>query len=217
MTGAGELGDIPRLAVSLIDTKGDSGVADVTSLPPVDQQAMDTAARQYLDRLQEVGGDSIRVTDKQMYNFHHLGFISRLFPNARIIHCERDPMDTCLSEYFQNFRRANFFTFDLEHLGLYYVQYQRLMEHWRAVLDTSILEINYERHVADPEGTCRRMLDYLDLEWDPKCLEFHESKRVTKTASRDQVRQPIYIRSAGRWRNYESHLEPLKRALGDSS
>ena len=217
VTGAGELGDVPKLAISLVHTREDPDAADTMPLPAVDQEAVDAAARKYLDRLHELGGDSIRVTDKQMYNFQHLGLITRLFPGARIIHCERDPIDTCLSEYFQNFKRGNFFTFDLEHLGRYYVQYRRLMGHWREVLDTPILEINYERHVADPEGTCRRMLDFLDLEWDPKCLEFHESKRVTKTASRDQVRQPIYTRSAGRWRNYESHLEPLKRALADSS
>ena len=148
-------------------------------------------------------------------NFQQLGLIQMLFPRARVIHCARDAMDTCLSCYFQNFRLGNLYAFDLEHLGAYYVQYQRLMAHWRRVLDTPMLEIRYEDHVAEPERTCREMLAFLDLEWDPQCLRFHESRRVIRTASRDQVHEPIYTRSVARWRNYEGHLGPLKEALAE--
>ena len=126
----------------------------------------------------------------------------------------RDPLDTCLSGYFQNFARGNFHSFDLRHVGLYYKLYEKVMEHWRATLDMSLLQVRYEEHVAEPERVCRAMLDFLGLEWDARCLGFHESKRVVKTASRDQVRQPIYTRSAGRWRHYEHHLGPLKEAFG---
>ncbi len=89
------------------------------------------------------------------------------------------------------------------------------MQHWRRVLDIPMLEVRYEDHVAEPERTCREMLAFLDLEWDPQCLRFHESKRVVRTASRDQVREPIYTRSVARWRNYERHLGPLKEALAE--
>ena len=147
------------------------------------------------------------------YNFQCLGLISLLFPNARVIHCVRDPLDTCLSCYFQSFRHGNFQCFDLRHVGLFYTQYLRLMRHWRETLDMPMLEVRYEEHVAEPERVAREMLDFLGLEWDPRCLRFHESKRVVKTASRDQVRRPIYTRSAGRWRHYEHHLGPLKEAL----
>jgi hypothetical protein len=148
------------------------------------------------------------------YNFLNLGLISHLFPRARIIHCVRDPIDTCLSCYFQNFARGSFFAFDLRHAGLYYRQYERLMAHWGELLDLPIMEVRYEEHVGEPEKVCRNMLDFLRLDWDPACLRFHESSRFTKTASRDQVREPIYTSSAGRWRNYERHIGPLIEALG---
>jgi hypothetical protein len=147
------------------------------------------------------------------YNYRNLGLIALLFPRARVIHCLRDPIDTCLSCYFQNFATGSFFSFDLGHAGLYYRQYERLVAHWRKVLDRPMLEVRYEEHVAEPERICREMLNFLGLEWDPACLRFHESRRFTNTASREQVRKPIYTSSSGRWQNYERHLEPLKEAL----
>jgi tetratricopeptide (TPR) repeat protein len=220
--GAGELGRVSDIALALKaaqdpQSPDDSHNAGPEYLAAVKQAELDAAANGHLDWLARQGGDAIRVTDKMPYNFSYLGLINRLFPGARIIHCRRDPLDTCLSCYFQSFGRGNFHAFDLTHVGLYYRQYERLMDHWRATLDRPMLDVDYERHVTDPEATCRRMLEFLDLDWDPNCLEFHDSKRVVKTASRDQVRQPIYTRSAGRWRNYERHLEPLKQALAGSA
>ena len=211
--GAGELRDITRIGESLkmAPFAEDSDCAQPVDL---DQEALDTAAERHLERLRALGGDALRVTDKMPYNYLHLPLIWMLFPRARVIHCARDPLDTCLSCYFQNFARGNFQTFDLRHAGLYYKQYEKVMEHWRATLDMPLLEVRYEEHVAEPERVCRAMLDFLGLEWDARCLGFHESKRVVKTASRDQVRQPIYTRSAGRWRHYEHHLGPLKEAFG---
>ena len=103
--------------------------------------------------------------------------------------------------------------FDLRHAGLFHRQYQRLMAHWKDALDLPVLEVQYEEHVAEPEKVCREMLEFLGLDWDPACWRFHESRRYTKTASRDQVRKPIYTSSAGRWEKYASHLEPLKQGL----
>jgi hypothetical protein len=147
------------------------------------------------------------------YNFLHLGLISQLYPGARVIHCRRDPLDTCLSGYFQNFRRGSFQTYDLDHLGRYFVQYQRLMDHWREVLDIRVLDVAYEDVVADLEGQSRRLVDFVGLAWDENCLRFYDSDRPVFTASHDQVRQPIYSRSVGRWRHYERHLGPLIVAL----
>jgi tetratricopeptide (TPR) repeat protein len=209
---AGELRDVGRLAGSLglgFQKEGDG--AD--SRPSLDSESLNAAASRHLECLRSQGGNAKRLTDKMPYNFLHLGLIALLFPRGRVIHCVRDPIDTCLSCYFQNFATRNFFSFDLGHAGVYYRQYERLMAHWKKVLDRPILAVRYEEHVAEPERVCREMLDFLELDWDPACLRFHESRRFTKTASRDQVRKPIYSSSSGRWQNYERHLEPLMEAL----
>lgn len=198
---------------------GDSGVVeaddnsgDGDAIP--DGEGLTAAAESYLQDLGARAGEARRVTDKMPYNFEHLGLISLMFASARVIHCRRDPLDSCLSCYFQNFRCGNFQTFDLGHLGLYYRNYERLMAHWHDVLDLPILDVSYEAHVEDPEGTLRDILEFLGLDWDPACLAFHDSKRFVKTASRDQIKKPIYKNSVRRWQNYEAHLTPLKDALG---
>ncbi len=213
---AGELRHMMRQAEGLGlgfqdgDLEDDSGAGAVE----LDGARLTAAAESYLKDLRARAGDSRRATDKMPYNFERLGLISLLFSGARVIHCRRDPLDSCLSCFFQNFRRGNFQTFDLRHVGLYHRQYERLMAHWRDVLDLPILDVSYEAHVEDPEGTLREILEFLELDWDPACLAFHESKRDVKTASRDQVKKPIYKSSVGRWRNYEAHLGPLREALG---
>ena len=211
--GAGELKDIGKLVPPVAQALILSEDGEVES-PVAIKDALNDAAEQHLQKLRKLGGGAARVTDKMPYNFMNLALISLLFSRARIIHCVRDPIDTCLSCYFQNFSRGNFQAFDLGHAGLFYRQYERLMAHWGEVLDLPILEVRYEEHVAEPEKVCRDMLEFLELDWDPACLRFHESRRFTKTASRDQVREPIYTSSAGRWRNYERHIGPLIEALG---
>ena len=183
----------------------------------LDRARLTAASVSYLQSLRALAGDATRVTDKMPYNFERLGLIALLFPKARVIHCHRHPLDSCLSCYFLNFYRGNFQTCDLRHMGLYYRQYQRLMEHWRDVLDLAMLEVSYEAHVEDPEKTCREILAFLDLDWDPACLQFHKSERYVRTASRDQVNKPIYRTSVGRWKNYETHIGPLKEALGSAT
>ena len=213
--GAGELeemGRIIRETVNEPDT--DEGYPDC--LGELDQAAVDRLAEGHLTMLRSFEDGVIRVTDKMPYNFVHLGMIARLFPNARVVHCARDPLDTCLSCYFQNFWRGNNFSFDLAWLGQYHRQYQRLMTFWRESLEIPIYDIQYEKLVNDLEGESRKLVDFLGLDWDPACLEFHTSKRLVHTASYEQVRQPIYNRSAGRWRRYERHLGPLREALGDA-
>ena len=210
--GAGELEDIPLFLREIAGGPG-SDQYYPECLTETDSVTLDTIAERHLDKLRERDDGAARFTDKMPYNFLYLGFISQLFPKARVIHCVRDPLDTCLSCFFQNFARGNFQTYDLRHLGGYYVQYQRLMRHWHEVLDIPIMDLVYEDLVADLEGKSRELVDFVGLDWDPQCLRFHESKRIVNTASYDQVRQPIYTRSVERWRHYERHLGPLKEAL----
>lgn len=173
-------------------------------------------ADEYLKRVTHRAGDALRVTDKMPANFLYAGLISAVFPRARLIHMQRHPLDTCLSVYFQNFFNVSPYANDLDDLADYYGQYLRIMEHWRAVLPAgSLLEVPYEDLVAQPEAWTRRMLEFIGLPWDPRCLEFQRTDRVVVTASRWQVRQQIHTSSAGRWRNYEKYLSPLRHLVPD--
>ncbi len=171
---------------------------------------MRTLAETYLRVLQERAGDSSRIVDKLPMNADYLGVIYSIFPNARIIYMQRDPIDSCLSCYFQHFSVAMNFTLDLKDLAHYFRQHQRLMAHWRAVLPAgSILDVPYAELVSDQEGSTRRILDFLGLEWDERCMDFHKTERHVVTASAWQVRQKIYKASVARWRNYEKFIGPL--------
>jgi tetratricopeptide (TPR) repeat protein len=182
-----------------------------------DGSSLSETARDYLERLSAGSGSALRVVDKMPANFMHAGLVHMTFPQARIIHVSRDPLDTCLSIYFQNFFNMGPHGNDLASLAHYYREYRRVTDHWRSVLPAaSFLEVPYEALIEDQEGWTRRMLDFLALPWDSKCLEFYKTDRVVLTASRWQVRQKIHSASAGRWRHYEKFLGPLKEALGDA-
>jgi len=173
--------------------------------------ALSGLAREYLERLRARAGGAARVVDKMPANFLHAGLIHIVFPRARIIHMQRDPLDTCLSIYFQNFAALRPFTSDLDSLRHYYGEYLRITDHWRAVLPAdTLLEVPYEALVENQEHWTRRMLEFIGVPWDPRCLDFHRTERAVITASRWQVRQKITHRSIGRWRNYEKHLAPLR-------
>jgi tetratricopeptide (TPR) repeat protein len=167
-------------------------------------------AASYLDLLQGLSSGAARVIDKFPTNFFLLGLIRAVLPQARIIHMQRDPRDTCLSIYFQQFEAANTHANDLEDLAHYYGEYQRLMRHWSNTLPTdALLHVPYERLAADPEAWSSRMVDFVGLPWDARCLDFHRTERTVVTASRWQVRQVMSTSSIGRWRSYEQHLGPL--------
>ncbi len=140
--------------------------------------------------------------------------IRLILSRARIIHCHRDPMDTCLSCFKTLFQEGNGYSYDLTELGHYYRTYERLMDHWRAVLPETILDVRYEDVVEDLETMARRLIDFCGLPWDDACLSFHETERPVHTASVARVRKPIYKSSLGRWRRYERHLGDLVEALG---
>ena len=171
-------------------------------------------AREYLEQLSAVSGPALRVIDKMPANFRYAGLIHAALPGARIIHMQRHPIDTCLSIYFHNFLNRGSYANDLENMAHYYAEYVRLTEHWRRVLPTTaLLEVPYEGLIADQEGWTRRLLDFIGLPWDARCLEFHRTDRVVITASKWQVRQKINSSSIGRWRNYAQHVGPLRHLV----
>ncbi len=159
-------------------------------------------------------GKAARVTDKMPRNFFFVGLIHLALPRARIVHCVRDPIDTCLSCFQIHFPAGQDFTYDLADLGRYYRLYARLMDHWRTVLPDRVLDVRYEDLVADPEPQMRALLDHCGLEWEDACRDFHRNRRAVHTASAHQVHRPIYRSSVARWRRYEKHLGPLLDALG---
>jgi len=206
---AGERDGIERI-VAALSTRDGGYPESVRTLLASD---LDRFARGYLDGLGSLPAETRRVTDKTPLNFLHLGLIAMLFPAARVVHCVRDAADTCLSCYFQDFEQGHAFAYDLRDLGAFYRLYVRLMRHWQSVLPLPVLKLDYEQLVAEPEGQSRRLLQFCGLEWDSRCLRFHETKTTALTASYDQVRRPLYRDSVARHRAYERHLEPLRRAL----
>lgn len=171
-------------------------------------------ATEYEARLRrDIGAGLLYVIDKHPLNFRDLGFIFMLFPKARIIHCTRDPLDTALSNYFQRFSSQYAYSFDLANIAHFYREYLRLMAHWRGTLPVQMIHVSYEDMVMHTEKTARSALDWLGLEWDERCLAPHTNPCAVETASRWQVRQPIYKESIGRWRHYENHLAALREML----
>ncbi len=186
-----------------------------TWLSKVSAQELKEIGEDYVRQITaEAPASATRVIDKGLANFQLLGLIYLVLPNARIIHVHRDPLDTCVSCYSKLFGRGLGFTYDLAELGRYYVAYERLMDHWRRVLPPQMLiDVRYEDVVEDLEGQARRLLEHCGLEWDPRCLQFHDLERWVHTASAAQVRKPLYRSSIGRWRAYEPHLGPLIDAM----
>jgi len=197
-----------------------SGRGDFLSFPDnlraLDRATLTAWGAEYVAGLQQRAPDARRITDKMPANFFAVGLIHLMLPDAKIIHVNRNPVDTCLSCFTRLFNRKQEHTYDLAELGQYYVHYARLMEHWRKVLPAgAFLDVNYEDIVADQETQARKLIEYCGLEWDAACLDFHNTQRSIRTASLTQVRQPIYTTSVERWRHYEKFLGPLLDALGD--
>lgn len=210
--GAGELAEIGGIASHLADAVGSGNVYPEAAMD-LDALTAVKLAERYVGYLQGIGGGALRVTDKMPGNFIHLGLISLLLPNAKIINCRRDPIDVSLSCYFQHFTAIMPFSRTLTDLGRYYLDYHRLMAHWRKVLPMEILDVDYEDMIADHEGMSRKIVAFAGLEWDDACLEFYNLDRPVKTASSWQVRQPIYSSSVARWQNYKKFIGPLQEII----
>jgi Flp pilus assembly protein TadD len=211
--GAGELDFMYRTCIGTIQMLRSSLNNYPECLDDLSLNHADGMSDIYLGPLIALNPTAMRITDKMPLNFFHLGLISRLLPGAKIIHCRRNAMDTCLSCHMAHFSAGNNFKYDLTDLGMFYRDYEALMSHWKQVLDPPILDVDYEHLVADPGGQSRRMIQFIGLPWDQRCLRPHETRRPTATASVQQVRQPIYQTSVERWRHYERFLQPLQIAL----
>jgi Flp pilus assembly protein TadD len=225
--GAGERKELDQVAATLHEQlssragEGDNRTGAPflpTAAYPACVQRLDAGlvrslAYGYLQRLARHAGTASRIVDKMPHNYLHLGLISMLFPQAHIVHCRRDPMDVCASAYFQNFKWMPHAA-SLEDIAFHHRYYTKLMDHWRRVLPMPIHEVVYEDMVADPVAESRKLVVACGLDWDERCLAFHRTKRVVQTASKLQVRQPIYRHAVGRWKHFQAHLEPLREALG---
>ena len=206
--GTGELPDMPAVA-----REGRRYPRDAAELGPEERRE---AGEAYLRRASvQRRTDRPLFIDKLPNNWMYVPFIHLVLPNAKIIDARRHPLGCCLSNFRQHFARGQDFTYDLDDLGLYYANYVRLMAHVDAMLPGRVHRVIYERMVDDTESEVRALLDYCGLEYEPACLAFHETERAVRTASSEQVRQPIYRDATEEWRRYEAHLDPLKKALGE--
>ena len=179
----------------------------------IDNEASIRLAQQYLDYTNIEPSNAQVVTDKMLGNFLRLGLIALLFPNARVIHCQRDPLDTCVSCYTQDFAHGLRFSTSLENLGMFYNSYVDLMQHWHENLPLDVIDIQYEQLVADGQNNIRKILTFCGLDWNSGCLDFHKTKRPVATASFWQVKQPLYSDSIGRYKHYKKFLDPLVNAF----
>ncbi len=212
--GAGELNDLWRTVAGITRwLPPGQALPEAVSLVP--DAAWRALGEQLVERMQSHAPRASRIVDKLPFNYTLLGIIRLMLPDAHIVHCLRDPRDTCLSCYMTSFGNDRGFTCDLEELGETWRLHAELMEHWSRVLPGGLFTIVYEELVADLEGQSRRLVDALGLDWSDACLDFHRNPRPVVTASMTQVRQPVYTSSVGRWRRFEDHLGPMIAALGD--
>ena len=203
-SGAGELAAIEAVSLQI------SVLADSTNPYPecllgISQKAVQSLSTQYLEKLGENRIPSRRIVDKTWYNFYFLGLIATLFPKARVIHCLRDPRDIALSCFFSNFNSIHW-SWKIEDIISYYNAYCTMMDHWAETLPLNVLPVHYEALVKEQEGISRSIIDFCGLKWNDECLSFYRNQRSVQTASRVQVRKPIYNKSVGRWKSFESEL-----------
>jgi tetratricopeptide (TPR) repeat protein len=182
----------------------------------VTQAQLEQLSARYLDMLTRLFPRGDRVTDKRPDNFLYIGLIRSLFPDARIVHTTRDPLDNCLSIYFLHLDPSMSYALDLADIAHYYVQYRRLMAHWKALYGADIFDLDYDTLVREPRATIEKLTAFCGLEWEEACLSFEQSARAVKTASVWQVRERLYQRSSGRWLNYSAHIAPLQTRLREA-
>lgn len=209
--GAGEIEAFPAVNHSIArQLKYAKPPPECMSL--IDRKMVENYSVRYLQELTHHCPTAARITDKQPGNFVRIGLIKTLFPDARIIHCQRNPLDNCISLFFHCFTPLKA-SFELTELGQYYRDYQRLMSHWQNLFPGEIFTVRYEELVVDQEKVSKQIIDYLGLEWDEKCIDFHNNERNVMSPSNIQVRQPMYKSSMNKWKNYERHIQPLINML----
>jgi tetratricopeptide (TPR) repeat protein len=211
--GTHELADVPRIVTDL-DGRDSRYPGILRSMSPEQFRGLGERYLQETRPYRTAGRP--RFIDKMPNNFRHIGLIHLMLPNAKIIDVRREPMACCFGNFKQLFAQGQGFTYGLEDIARYYRTYLELMRHWDAVLPGRVLRLSYEDVVQDLEDSVRRLLDFCGLEFEPACVEFHRSGRSVRTASSEQVRQPIYRDGLSQWRHYEPWLGPLREALGDA-
>ena len=209
--GAGELKDLSNLSKERCSNLSSNSLP--YGISNFDNDDFSSLGKNYIKALREHSDTAKYITDKMPHNFLYTGVIKVVFPNAKIIHCIRDPMDNCLSIYKNSFGDLHEYAYDLTELGEYYRLYNELMNHMRNVLPGFIYDISYEKLVADQEKQSRDLLAHCKLPWDEACLSFHKTKRAVSTLSAAQVRKAIYTDSVALWKNYEKQLEPLRKVI----
>jgi hypothetical protein len=214
--GTLELPEIPRLAQQLQGRESNDAHPRYPGvLADLDHAEFQRMGEKYLadTRVYRVGKP--RFIDKMPNNFRHIGLIHLILPNARIIDARREPLACCFSNFKQLFASGQEFTYSLEDIGRYYRSYVELMQHWDSVLPGKILRVQHEEVVDDLEGNVRRILEFCGLPFESECVEFYKTERSVRTASSEQVRQPIFREGLDQWRHFEPWLDTLKDALGD--
>jgi len=209
--GAGELYDLINLTRTICTPNSSREFQEC--IYGLDSEAFEDLGKEYVTRIRDHSEDTKYITDKMPSNFLRIGFIKAILPNARIIHCTRDPMDNCLSLFKNYFSIGHYYSYDMTELGQYYNLYLNLMEYWKKTLPGFIYDLSYEQLVADQEHQIRQLLAYCHLPWDEACLDFHKTRRKVRTASNAQVRRPIYKDSVELWKRYEKQLQPLRTAI----
>ena len=210
--GTHELSDLARVAAS-IPRANPQRDRFPNNLPGLDPRAWAQVGKQYLGRTCKYRSDRPYFIDKNPNNFVYVGLLRLILPNAKIINARRHPLDSCFGSYKQLFASGQPFSYDLTEVGEYYLQYQQLMDHWHGVIPGAVLDVDYENVVSDLEGQVRRLLDFCGLPFEEACLNFHATDRSVKTASSEQVRQPIYASSVNLWKNYAPYLSELMEVL----
>ena len=209
--GTSELPDISMIAQGL--TQPRSGQAFPHCMPDLSEDAVRTLGEQYLEQTRRHRASAPFFTDKMPNNFAYVGFIKAILPNAKIIDARRHPMDSCFGCFKQHFAKGQTFTYDLFELGEFYLEYCELMDHWNTALPGAVLHVQYEEVVADLGTQVHRILDFCGLPFEESCVNFHETERAVRTASSEQVRQPIYSGSVQTWKRYGEHLDGLREIL----
>ncbi len=212
--GAGELYSLEKTYFHMIRHKGDRSFAQAFDTEP--QSFLKDLGKSYLRDLPVAASKASFVTDKMPRNFIYAGLIKLILPQAKLIHCRRSPEDTCLSIFKRYFVGRQKFAYDMKELAQYYNLYLEHMAYWRNLLNDDMHEIQYESLIEDQRAETEKLINYVGLEWDDACLNFHETRRVVRTASTDQVRQPIYKSSVQGWKKYETQLAPLIETLNSN-
>jgi hypothetical protein len=212
--GAGELNDLWKVLTSIRTSEKEKQLWIIPEgLIELDAGVFADLGKQYITRIRKFSASAKFITDKMPHNFLRIGFIRAILPNARIIHCTRDPMDNCLSIFKNLLKNGHGYADNMPELGQYYRMYLELMDYWRVTLPGFIYDQSYEDLVISEKEQISRLLQHCGLHWDDACLDFHKTRRKIKTTSNAQVRRPIYSDSVKLWTRYEKQLEPLKAAI----